>query len=53
LRTLGTLGLGLPFLEGLPERSAWAQAAPGPVFGLFICTANGVVQSFRDEPEKF
>jgi hypothetical protein len=53
LRTIGTLGLSLPFLEGLPERSAWAQSQPAPVFGMFICTANGVVQSFRDEPEKF
>jgi Protein of unknown function (DUF1552) len=53
LRTIGGLGLSLPFLEGLEERSAWAAAAPPPVFGLFICTANGVVQSFRDEPEKF
>jgi len=53
LRTVGTLGLSLPFLEGLPERSAWAQAGAAPVFGMFICTANGVVQSFRDEPEKF
>lgn len=53
LQTLGSLGLSLPFLETLPERSAWAQSAPAPVFGLFICTANGVVQSFRDEPEKF
>jgi hypothetical protein len=53
LRTMGALGLSLPFLEGLPERSAWAQTASAPVFGLFICTANGVVQSFRDEPEKF
>jgi hypothetical protein len=53
LRTIGALGLGLPFLEGLQERSAWAQPAPAPVFGLFLCTAHGVVQSFRDEPEKF
>jgi len=52
LRTLGALGLSLPFLEGVQERSAWAAATP-PVFGLFICTANGVVQSFRDEPERF
>ena len=53
LRTIGTLGLGLPFLEGLEERSAWAQSAPPPVFGLLICTAHGVVQEFRQEPEKF
>src|SRR5688572_23358055 len=53
LRTIGSLGLALPFLEGLQERSAWAQSAPAPVFGLFICTAHGVQQAFRDEPEKF
>ncbi|HWO13184.1 MAG TPA: DUF1552 domain-containing protein [Polyangiaceae bacterium] len=55
LRTIGGLGIGLPFLEGLPERSAFAQdaSAPAPTFGMFICTANGVVQAFRQEPEKF
>jgi len=55
LRTVGGLGIGLPFLEGLPERSAFAQdaAAAAPSFGMFICTANGVVQAFRQEPEKF
>ena len=58
LRTMGGLGIGLPFLEGLPERSAFAQdsaqpAAPAPTFGMYICTANGVVQAFRQEPEKF
>jgi hypothetical protein len=40
----GAVAIGLPFLEGLPERSAWAADAP-PVFSLFIVTANGVVQS--------
>lgn len=55
LRTIGGLGIGLPFLEGLSERSAFAQAAgeAAPTFGMFICTANGVVQAFREEPEKF
>ena len=38
----GAVAIGLPFLEGLPERSAWAANAP-PVFSLFIVTANGVV----------
>jgi hypothetical protein len=52
LRAAGTLGVGLPFLEGLPERSAFAQAET-PKFGLFICTANGVVQAGGGEPEKF
>jgi len=38
----GTLAVGLPFLEGLPERSAWA-ADNAPVFSLFIVAACGVV----------
>lgn len=38
----GAVAIGLPFLEGLPLRSAWAQDAP-PVFGLFIVAACGVV----------
>lgn len=38
----GAVAIGLPFLEGLPERSAWAVDKP-PVFCLFIVTANGVV----------
>ncbi len=52
LRGAGTLGIALPFLEGMPARSAWA-ADENPVFGLFICTANGVVQKWSNEPEKF
>lgn len=42
LRGAGTLAIGLPFLEGLPERSAWAADKP-PVFSLFIVAACGVV----------
>jgi uncharacterized protein DUF1552 len=38
----GAIAVGLPFLEGLPERSAWAADAP-PVFSLFIVAACGVV----------
>ena len=38
----GAIAVGLPFLEGLPERSAWAANAP-PVFSLFIVAACGVV----------
>jgi hypothetical protein len=40
----GAVAIGLPFLEGLPERSAWATDK-SPVFSLFIVTANGVVPS--------
>ena len=42
----GGVAIGLPFLEGLPERSAWAQDA-APVFTFFICAACGV------EPKRF
>jgi hypothetical protein len=38
----GAVAIGLPFLEGLPERSAWAVDQP-PVFCMFIVAANGVV----------
>ncbi|HKU42547.1 MAG TPA: DUF1552 domain-containing protein [Polyangiales bacterium] len=34
--------MSLPFLEGLPSRSAWAQSAP-PVFTFFVVGQNGVV----------
>lgn len=36
------VSVGLPFLESLPERSAWA-AGDDPVFSLFICAVDGVV----------
>jgi hypothetical protein len=52
LRGVGTAGLALPFLEGIPERSAWAQTET-PVFALFICTSCGVVQKAGGDPEKF
>lgn len=42
----GGVALALPFLEGLPERSAWAAGAE-PVFTFFICGACGV------EPKRF
>jgi hypothetical protein len=42
LRGAGGIAIGLPFLEGLPERSAWAQNAQ-PVFSLYIVAACGVV----------
>src|SRR5688500_11006865 len=46
LRGAAGVSLALPFLESLPERSAWA-AGEDPIFSLFICTACGVV------PERF
>ncbi|MEP7052235.1 MAG: DUF1552 domain-containing protein [Pseudomonadota bacterium] len=42
LRGTAGVALGLPFLESLPERSAWA-AGSAPVFSLFICAVDGVV----------
>ena len=42
LRGAAGVSLALPFLESLPERSAWA-AGDDPIFSLFICTACGVV----------
>jgi hypothetical protein len=42
LRGAAGLTVGLPFLEALPLRSAWAQNEV-PVFSLFMVAANGVV----------
>lgn len=42
LRGAGTVAIGLPFLEGLPERSAWAAGSP-PVFTLLMVGSCGVV----------
>lgn len=42
LRGAAGLSVGLPFLEALPDRSAWAQNQT-PVFSLFMVAANGVV----------
>ena len=39
---VGGVGIGLPFLESAPDRSAWA-ADEQPTFALFIGTANGVI----------
>ncbi len=42
LRGAGTIAIGLPFLEGMPERSAWSADNP-PVFTFFMVAACGVV----------
>jgi hypothetical protein len=42
LRGLFGASVGLPFLESLPERSAWAVGQT-PVFSLFMCAVGGVV----------
>jgi hypothetical protein len=39
----GGVAIGLPFLEGLPSRSAWAAQEAAPVFTLFVVAQNGVV----------
>jgi hypothetical protein len=42
LRGAAGVSVALPFLESLPQRSAWA-ATEEPVFGLFISAVGGVV----------
>jgi hypothetical protein len=42
LRGAAGVSVALPFLESLPERSAWA-AGEDPLFALFVCTTCGVV----------
>lgn len=49
----GTTGLALPFLEGLPERSAFAAGEEDATFALFICTNNGVVQGIGNDVDAF
>jgi hypothetical protein len=44
LRAAGGIAIGLPFLESMPERSAWAQGQ-APVFGFMLVAACGVVGS--------
>ena len=44
LRGAGTVAIGLPFLEGLPERSAWAAGAQ-PVFTMMMVGSCGVVRN--------
>jgi hypothetical protein len=53
LYAAGTAGVALPFLEGLPSRSAFAQTPVNQGFAFFICTAGGVVQAWNSEPERF
>jgi hypothetical protein len=53
LRGAGGVAVALPFLEGLPERSAFGALPTKPVFSFFICTANGVVQQGGGDPERF
>ncbi len=43
LKGAGSVAIGLPFLEGLPSRSAWAQDNQ-PVFTFFVAGQCGVVR---------
>ena len=43
LRGAGGIAIGLPFLESLPERSAWAQDE-APIFTFFLLMQNGIIQ---------
>jgi hypothetical protein len=43
LRGAGGISIGLPFLESLPGRSAWAQDE-NPIFSFFIMQQCGVIQ---------
>src|SRR5688572_3147167 len=52
LRGAAGVSVALPFLESLPERSAWSSESPPPIFSLFICAANGVVGT-RFFPDDF
>jgi len=45
LRGMAGATVALPFLESMPEHSAWAASAPKPVFGFFMCAVGGVVRS--------
>jgi Protein of unknown function (DUF1552) len=53
LAAAGTTGVALPFLEGMPERSAFAQTAGKTTFGFYISAANGVAMASGGEPERF
>jgi hypothetical protein len=53
LRGAGGVAIALPFIEGIPERSAFGALPTKPVFAFFICTANGVVQAVGGDPERF
>lgn len=42
LRAAGGIAIALPFLESMPDRSAWAQGQ-APIFGFMCVAACGVV----------
>jgi hypothetical protein len=58
LRGVGGVALGLPFLEGLLQRRAKAQAQAIPPYAVFFRQADGVAaaqvdQEIGNEPERF
>ena len=52
LRGLGTVAVGLPFLETFAPRRARASD-PAPRCAVFIRQSNGVAQAGMGEPERF
>ncbi|MEY2937058.1 MAG: hypothetical protein RL033_7807 [Pseudomonadota bacterium] len=58
LKGIGGALLGLPWLESVRPRSAWAQASSAPPFAIFFRQANGVAaeqdtNEVGREPERF
>lgn len=58
LQGIGGALLGLPWLESVRPRSAWAQASSAPPFAIFFRQANGVAaeqntNEVGQEPERF
>jgi len=58
LTGIGGALLGLPWLESVRPRSAWAQASSAPPFAIFFRQANGVAaeqdtNEVGREPERF
>lgn len=51
LTGIGGVTVGLPILEALQPRKAWAQAAATPSYLAIICSANGVCQARSGEVE--
>lgn len=58
LKGIGGALLGLPWLESMGTRAAWAQASAAPPFAIFFRQANGVAaeqdtNEVGQEPERF
>ena len=53
LRGVGGAVLGLPILESLGGKSAFAQSEAASPYAIFFRQANGVAQATNSEPERF